>query len=75
VTFTATSSLTAFLALRTREGAPVPIPPHVVCIGPTTAAAARAAGLAGVHEAWGASTEGIMAELIGHFGPHEGTAS
>ena len=75
VTFTATSSLTAFLALRTPEGAPVPVPPHVVCIGPTTAAAARGAGLTGVREAWGASTEGIVAELIGHFGPDGGTAS
>ena len=75
VTFTATSSLEAFLALRTPEGTPVPVPPHVVCIGPTTAAAARAAGLAGVDEAWGASAEGIVAELIGHFGPGGGTAS
>ncbi len=75
VAFTAASSLAAYLALRTPEGAPVPVPAHVVCIGPTTAAAARAAGLAGVHEAWGASAEGIVAELIGHFGPDGGTAS
>jgi uroporphyrinogen-III synthase len=42
-----------------------------VCIGPTTAEAARAAGMTGVHEAWGASTEGIVAELSDHFG-HSG---
>jgi uroporphyrinogen-III synthase len=41
----------------------------VVCIGPTTAAAARAAGLEGVHEAWGASARGIVDELIGELGP------
>jgi len=46
----------------------VAVPPHVVCIGPTTADAAREAGMTGVHEAWGASAEGIVAELIGHFG-------
>ena len=40
--------------------------------GPTTAAAARAAGLGGVREAWGASAEGMVAELIDHFGGHEG---
>ena len=44
------------------------MPAHVVCIGPTTAEAARAAGMTGVHEAWGASTEGIVAELSDHSG-------
>jgi uroporphyrinogen III methyltransferase/synthase len=55
-------------ALRTPDGTAVPAPAHVVCIGPTTAEAARAAGMTGVHEAWGASTEGIVAELSHHFG-------
>jgi uroporphyrinogen III methyltransferase/synthase len=68
VVFTATSSVRAFAALRTPEGAPLPVPSHVVCIGPTTAEAARAAGMAGVHEARGASAEGIVAELVDHFG-------
>ncbi|HTU38211.1 MAG TPA: uroporphyrinogen-III C-methyltransferase [Acidimicrobiales bacterium] len=68
LTFTATSSVQAFMALRTPGGAPLHAPAHVVCIGPTTAAAARAAGLPGVHEAWGASAEGIVAELVDHFG-------
>jgi len=44
LTFTATSTVQAFLALRTAAGVPVTPPAHVVCIGPTTAAAARAAG-------------------------------
>ena len=68
LTFTATSSVQAFTALRTAAGAPVTPPAHVVCIGPTTAAAARAAGIGGVHEAWGASAQGIVDELIGHLG-------
>jgi uroporphyrinogen-III synthase len=69
---TATSSVQAFTALRTPEGAAVPTPPHVVCIGPTTAAAARAAGMSGVHEAWGSSADGIVAELVHHFAQGEG---
>ncbi len=69
LTLTATSSLHAYLALRTPDGAPPPVPGHVVCIGPATAEAARAAGLAGVHEAWGSSGDGIVAELVDHFGP------
>ena len=68
VTFTAPSSVQAFMALRTAAGEPVTAPAHVVCIGPTTAAAARAAGLVGVHEAWGSSAQGIVDELIGHLG-------
>jgi uroporphyrinogen III methyltransferase/synthase len=68
---TATSSVDAFLNVRSPEGVAVPVPAHVVCIGPTTAAAARAAGMTGVHEAWGASTEGIVAELSDHFGHAE----
>lgn len=69
LTFTATSTVQAFLALRTAAGVPVTPPAHVVCIGPTTAAAARAAGFEGVHEAWGASAQGIVDELIGELGP------
>ena len=72
LTFTATSTVQAFVALRTAAGEPVTPPAHVVCIGPTTAAAARAAGLAGVHEAWGASARGIVDELIAALGPDGG---
>ena len=66
---TATSAVQAFLALRTEAGRPVVPPAHIVCIGPTTAAAAREAGFVGVHEAWGSSAQGIVDELIGELGP------
>jgi uroporphyrinogen III methyltransferase / synthase len=69
LTLTSTSNVHAFLALRNAAGRPVTPPAHIVCIGPTTAAAARAAGLPGVHEAWGSSAQGIVAELIGELGP------
>jgi uroporphyrinogen III methyltransferase/synthase len=72
---TATSSVHAYCALRTPEGAPLAVPGHVVCIGPTTAEAARAAGMTGVHEAWGASTGGIVAELTDHFGRRDAAAT
>ena len=72
---TATSSVQAFTALRTPDGAAVRAPSHVVCIGPTTAAAARAAGMSGVHEAWGSSAEGIVAELVDHFADGEGSGT
>ena len=75
IAFSAASAVRAFLALRTPDGAPVPPPPHVVCIGPSTAEAARSAGLAGVHEARGASADGIVAELVDHFGPGAGGSS
>jgi uroporphyrinogen III methyltransferase/synthase len=68
LTFTAPSSVQAFLALRTREGAPVPQPHVVVCIGPTTAAAARAAGLGGVREAPDATPAAIVADLVDLLG-------
>jgi uroporphyrinogen III methyltransferase / synthase len=68
LTFTATSTVAAFVALRTAGGEPVTPPAHIVCIGPSTAAAARAAGLRGVHEAWGASAQGIVDELIAAVG-------
>ena len=69
LTFTAPSSVHAFVALRTADGRPLPPPPLVVCIGPTTAAAARAAGLDNVREARDASAQGIVDELIEALGP------
>jgi uroporphyrinogen-III synthase len=68
LTFTAPSAVQAFLALRTADGRPLPPPRHVVCIGPTTAAAARAAGLDNVREARDASAQGIVDELIEALG-------
>ena len=72
LTFSAASAVRTFLALRTPDGTPVPPPDRVVCIGPTTAAAARAAGLDGVHEAPDASPAAIVAELVGLLGPDAG---
>jgi uroporphyrinogen-III synthase len=69
LTFTAPSSVHAFVALRTAEGRPLPSPALVVCIGPTTAAAAREAGLENVREARGASAQGMVDELIEALGP------
>jgi uroporphyrinogen III methyltransferase/synthase len=75
IAFAATSSVEAFAALTGPEGVPVPVPPHVVCVGPTTAAAARALGMANVFEAWGASAAGMVRELVDHFGQHPDDAS
>jgi uroporphyrinogen III methyltransferase/synthase len=66
VTFAASSAVTAYLALRAPGGGSLPVPPLVVCIGPTTAATARRLGLRGVHEAHGPSAEGIVAALVHH---------
>ncbi len=67
VTFTATSSVQAYLALRRPDGIPVPVPPFVVCIGPTTAENARSFGMTGVVEAWGPSAAGMLSVLVDHF--------
>jgi uroporphyrinogen-III synthase len=75
IAFTATSSVQAFAALTGPDGAPVPVPPHVVCVGPTTAAAARALGMANVFEAWGASAEGMVRELVDALGHRPDDAS
>jgi uroporphyrinogen III methyltransferase/synthase len=66
LTFTATSSIKAYLDLTGPAGGPLPVPPLVVCIGPTTAQNARDMGLANVHEAHGASAEGIVSALVHH---------
>jgi uroporphyrinogen III methyltransferase/synthase len=75
IAFAAGSSVQAFVALRGSDGGPVRVPPHVVCIGPTTAEVARAAGMSGVHEAWGSTAEGMVAELAHHFGSGPGEGS
>jgi uroporphyrinogen III methyltransferase/synthase len=68
VTFAASSAVRAYLALRTPEGEPLAVPPVVVCLGPSTADTARAAGLNGVLEAEGATTLGTVAVLIDRLG-------
>ena len=64
VIFVAASSATAYAALTSSDGSPLPVPPMVICIGTTTAQRARALGMEGVTEAHGASTEGIVDALI-----------
>jgi uroporphyrinogen III methyltransferase/synthase len=68
VAFTASSAVRAFAALRGSDGEPLPVPPLVVCIGPTTAASAEALGLTGVRMAHEASTRGIVDALVHHLG-------
>ena len=69
VTFTASSSATAYAALRGPDGGPLAVPPLVICIGPTTATDARALGMTGVEEADGPSSEGIVAALVRNLAP------
>jgi uroporphyrinogen-III synthase len=66
LTFTATSSVKAYLELSGADGLPLPVAPLVICIGPTTAQNARELGLRNVHEAYGASSEGIVRALVHH---------
>jgi uroporphyrinogen III methyltransferase/synthase len=72
VTFASPSAVAAFLGLRDAAGRPVPAPPLVACIGPVTAAAARAAGLDGVVEASDPAPESLVRALIGAAGPGGG---
>jgi uroporphyrinogen III methyltransferase/synthase len=63
VTFTSPSAVEAYLAMTDRDGRPLPLPPLVACIGPTTAAAARAAGLAVAVESPLPTSEALVAAL------------
>ena len=75
VVFLAASSVRAFTeAVRPAAGSAV-APALVVCLGATTAAAARAAGLSGVQEAPDASSEGLVAALVEHLGSASGAGS
>ena len=69
---TAPSSLRALGQWRGPDGGPAPLPSHIVCIGPTTSAAVRAAGLSGVVEARDTSPEGITATLVDLLGDGAG---
>ncbi len=75
LTFTAPSAVQAFLALRRATGELVTPPAHIVCIGPTTAAAAHAAGWEGVEEASDPSARGIVEEVIAALGSDRGDGS
>jgi uroporphyrinogen III methyltransferase/synthase len=63
VTFAASSAAAAYAALKGPDGGPLPVPPLVICLGPTTAMDARTLGMTGVEEADGPSSEGIVAAL------------
>jgi uroporphyrinogen III methyltransferase/synthase len=69
ITFAASSSVTAYAALKGPDGRPLPVPPLVICLGPTTAGDARALGMTGVEEADGPSSDGIAAALARHLAP------
>lgn len=68
VTFASPSAVDAYLGLRTCGGHRLPVPPVVACIGPTTAAAARAAGLAVAVEAPVPSADALVGALAGALG-------
>jgi uroporphyrinogen-III synthase len=68
VTFASPSAVDAYLRLRTCGGLRLPVPPVVACIGPTTAAAARAAGLAVAVEAPVPSADALVGALTGALG-------
>ena len=70
VCFASGSSVKGFLEA---GGGPVVLPPVVVCIGPTTAAAAVAAGLSVTAVAERHTLAGLVEALIGVLGPAGGT--
>ena len=63
VTFTSPSTVAAYLAMRTSGGEPLAVPAVVACIGPVTAEAARAAGLAVAVEAAEPSPGALVAAI------------
>jgi uroporphyrinogen III methyltransferase/synthase len=66
VVFASPSAVEAYLASRDDRGELLPVPPLVACIGPTTADAARRAGLTVAVEADPPSAEGLVAALVAH---------
>ena len=67
VTFTSPSTVAGYLAMRTADGQPLPVPPVVACIGPVTAAFARRAGLAVAVESPTPSAEGLVSAVVAHL--------
>ncbi len=68
VAFASPSAVRAYLHLRDTDGRRLSVPPVVVCIGSTTAMAARMAGLSVAVEPSSASVEGLVASIAAHFG-------
>jgi len=75
IVFLSASSVEAYAAAEPSGGGVRPAPPLVVCIGATTAAAARAAGLVGVQQASAASPDGLLVALAEHLGSPPGGGS
>lgn len=63
LTFASPSAVEAYVGLRAPGGGTLPVPPVVACIGPVTAAAARAAGFHVGLVAPRASAEGMVGAL------------
>jgi uroporphyrinogen III methyltransferase / synthase len=72
VIFSSPSTVAAYLAAHDTEGRRLAVPRTVVCIGPVTAAAARAAGLTVAVEAEVPSPAGLVAALMAHRAGHPG---
>lgn len=69
IVFSSPSAVHAYLGMRMGDGGPaLPVPPVVVCGGPTTAAAARAAGLTVGAESRSPSADGILRSLVDALG-------
>ncbi len=74
VTFASPSAVEAYVRLRTRDGRALIVPPVVACIGPVTAAAARAAGLEVTVVAPSASVAALVDALAGALAGAVGSA-
>ena len=75
IVFLAASAVQAYVAGAPASAGAVPAPALVVCIGGTTASAARQAGLSGVRQASAATADGLVAALVEHLGEAAGDAS
>jgi uroporphyrinogen III methyltransferase/synthase len=67
--FTSPSTVENYLAARDDSGASLVVPAHVVCVGGTTAAAARRAGLDVAVEVDSLSPNSIVKGITNHLGP------
>jgi len=75
VVFTSPSTLEGYRSLTGADGRPLDVPPVVVCLGPVTASAARAAGFEVTVVADDPSPEGLVAALVAaRRAPPPGTA-
>ncbi len=69
VTFASGSAVAAYLEMRTSSGSKLAVPKVVACIGPSTAEAAREAGLTGVVEAEAPTPEAMVQAVRAALGP------